>query len=204
MPLPHIPTIHDSQQPNVHDVSFLSLSLISLFLNHFQVTIPLFPTTRHPRFHSNHSTAQVTAICASDHSRYTRDPPHVQIHAETQRWPNHNPVSTTLPRSPSPEFPPHLLSRQQPEHVAGPSSLPDNDQLSSPLTSSPHASSPSTEHPPQSTSFDKSLESNSGKKRHKCDVCGSYWGRPSSLKIHMVSHTGKKGPFFLFFGFYPS
>ncbi|KAF9782081.1 hypothetical protein BJ322DRAFT_1074221 [Thelephora terrestris] len=159
-------------------------------------TNAFLPMPRHFQPHSNHSTAQVTATTTSDQSSrcYTRAPPHVQphtTHAPTLRWPDQNPVSSTPPRSPSPEFPPQSLQHLQ--HPAGPSSLPDNDQLSSPMTSSPQAPSPSTEHPSQSTSFDqRSLESNSAKKRHKCDVCGSYWGRPSSLKIHMVSHTGKK------------
>jgi predicted HD phosphohydrolase len=72
--------------------------------------------------------------------------------------------------------------------------LPDDERPSSPMTSSPHMASNPTEFAPQPGSFEqKSVETHSGKKRHKCDVCGSYWGRPSSLKIHMVSHTGVKG-----------
>ena len=143
----------------------------------------------------NPSTAQHTTAITSDQSHpYTRvrTPAHFRLqprtpHPPTQRWPKPNtvpctsPTSATPPLSPLPQFP-------YPEYGAGPSILLDNEQLSSPMTSSPHI--PSTELPPQPTT---SLESHSGKKRHKCNVCGSYWGRPSSLKIHMVSHTGVKG-----------
>ena len=55
----------------------------------------------------------------------------------------------------------------------------------------------SDELPPRSTSSQQnSPESHAGKNRHKCNICGSTWGRPSSLRIHMVSHTGVKGAYF--------
>ena len=152
------------------------------------------------------STAPDTAIDTSDHrctpARFDNLPPHhshVQSNVITQRWPDPDvvdsiPTSHTSPRSVSPEIPfPYSQSRQQVECGVGPSSLPDNEQTSSPMTSSPHMTSNSTEFAPRPTFEQKAVESHSGKKRHKCDVCGSYWGRPSSLKIHMVSHTGVKG-----------
>lgn len=156
---------------------------------------------RHSQLPPDLSTAQGTAIHPTDHShRYTRTrpaPPHSHAqphptHSPTEQWPNHHPIARS---SASPELPsPHSQSRHPFEHTAGPSSPPDIDQPSSSMTSSPHILSTSTELPPQSTAFEqKSIESHSGKKRHKCNVCGSYWGRPSSLKIHMVSHTGVKG-----------
>jgi hypothetical protein len=155
---------------------------------------------RHSQFPSDLSTAQGTAIHPTDHSHwYTRTrpaPPHSHAqphptHSPTEQWPNRHPINRS---SPSPELPsPHSQSHHQFEHTAGLSSPPDIDQPSSSMTSSPHIPSTSTELPPQLTTFEqKSIESHSGKKRHKCNVCGSYWGRPSSLKIHMVSHTGVK------------
>lgn len=128
-------------------------------------------------------------------------------HQPTLRWPHVNPAAITSPSSASPELSPHSTPRQQVDLGPGPSSLPDNETLSPSMTPSPHVPSGSTDLPPQSTSFDhKSPESHSGKKRHRCNVCGSYWGRPSSLKIHMVSHTGVKGahiPYFSFSSVYP-
>ena len=195
---------HDSQEPTFYDVGFISLPLfIRLFSNHSQATNPpsasTSPRLQPPPF--DRFTAQSTAIDTTDH-RYTRArfnplaPPyfHVQrnIHI-TRRWPD---VVGSIPaphmptRSASPEVSsPHSQSRQQAEHGVGPSSLPDNEKTSSPMTSSPHMTPNPTEFAPQPTS----VETHSGKKRHKCNVCGSYWGRPSSLKIHMVSHTGVKG-----------
>lgn len=157
---------------------------------------------------SDWSTAQSTAIGATDHP-YPRARfddlappyPHVQpsTRLPTQRWPNRDvapniPASHTFPRSASPEVSsPCSQSLQQVELGVGPSSLPDNEPASSPMTSSPQ----STEQ--------KSVETHPSKKRHKCNICGSYWGRPSSLKIHMVSHTGVKGTcLFHFPGLRPS
>lgn len=142
-------------------------------------------------------TAQNTATRISDRlHRYTRAPTHhshvhpYTTHQPTLGWPHVNPVATASPTSASLELSPHSTPRQQSEIVPGPSSLPDNESLDSPMTPSPHVPA---DDPTQSTSFDhKSLEPHSGKKRHRCNVCGSYWGRPSSLKIHMVSHTGVK------------
>lgn len=163
---------------------------------------PQVAISRHPQSSSNLSTAQNTASNTTDHPyRYTRAQtplrshvlPHA-THPPTQRWPNPAPVACTSPRSTSPELSPRPHPPHQLGHGVGPSSLPDNEQPSSPMTSSPLLPPISTELPHQSTSCDqKSLESLSGKKRHKCNICGSYWGRPSSLKIHMVSHTGVKG-----------
>lgn len=186
MSIPHdslLSTIHDSRQPNTYDVT------------NTQVQTP-----RHSQSPSNSFTAQGTATSTSDHPhRYTRPRTHhshVRPHITrqpTQRWPTGGPFVSPSPCLASPELSPHLQSRNQIESGVGPSSLPDNETLSSPMTSSPHPQSSSAEFPPQSTSFDqKSPEPHSGKKRHKCNVCGSYWGRPSSLKIHMVSHTGIK------------
>lgn len=183
---------HDSLLSMIHDSRPLST---------YDVTNPLIQTPRHPQSPSNSFTARDTATSTSDHShRYTRArtpshshvPPHI-TRQPTHQLPTHGPVVSTSPGLASPELSPRPLSRHQIEHGAGPSSLPDHETLSSPMTSSPHVQSPSTEFPLQSTSFDrKSPEPHSGKKRHKCNVCGSYWGRPSSLKIHMVSHTGVK------------
>jgi hypothetical protein len=137
------------------------------------------------------ATARGTAIGTTDHQY----PP---VHSNpTQQQPTNYDIapSTSIPymppRSASPEdSSPCSQPRQQVECGTGPSSLPDNEPASSPMTSSPHMASCSTEFASQPTSFDRnSVET---KKRHKCDVCGSYWGRPSSLKIHMVSHTGVK------------
>ena len=157
---------------------------------------------------SSWPAAQSTAIGTTDH-RYTRarfNRPtspysHVQPNAHTTRWrPDHDVVGRkptsrmSPPRSASPEVSsPDSQSRHQVDHGIGPSSLPDKEQTSSPMTSSPHTVFHSTEFTQQPTFEQKSAESHSSKKRHKCDVCGSYWGRPSSLKIHMVSHTGVKG-----------
>lgn len=187
IPIPYTPyptMIHRLRQHNLDDA-----------------TNPQSPISRHHQ-PSYRSTAQDTATSTSDQShRYTRGqtlpPSHVQPRPTphpTERWPgNDDPAPNTSPRSTSPEFSPRPQSRNQLEHPAGPSSLPEDEQLSSPLTSSPRVPSGSTELPSQPTPFDqRSLESHSGKKRHKCNVCGSYWGRPSSLKIHMVSHTGVK------------
>ena len=98
---------------------------------------------------------------------------------------------------------PHSQSRQQAEYGVDPSSLPDNEQISFPMTSSLHITPNPTKLTPGLNSFDSEqmladsektlVETHSGKKRHRCDICGSYWGRPSSLRIHMVSHTGVKG-----------
>ena len=154
---------------------------------------------------SNWSTAQSTVIDTTDHwytrARFTHfAPPHSHVQHNihiTQQWPSavdsiptsHMPTSSASPDVSSP----YPQPCQQVEDGAGPSSLPDNEQSSSPMTSSPVASNP-MEFAPQPTSFEqRSVETHSGKKRHKCNVCGSYWGRPSSLKIHMVSHTGVKG-----------
>ena len=150
---------------------------------------------------SDRPTAQGTAIDTTDH-RYPRarfSPTYPYSHVQrnvhtTRRWPGvvgNVPTSHMSTRSASPETSsPHSQSRQQ----VGPSSLPDNEQTSSPMTSPPHTASNHTEFLPQPVSFEqRSVETHSGKKRHKCNVCGSYWGRPSSLKIHMVSHTGVKG-----------
>jgi hypothetical protein len=181
--------IHDPLRRTDYDVSFISYHIYFL-LTLLQVTNPQFQITRHFQSSSIPSTARDTASSTTtDHSHpYTRDlpiPPHVPPHTThpptTLQWPNNNPAPS---RSPSPEF--------SPLHRVGPSSLPDNERSSSPITPSPH--DPSTELPSQSTSFEQNpLESHSGKKRHKCNICGSRWGRPSSLKIHMVSHTGVKG-----------
>jgi hypothetical protein len=156
---------------------------------------------------SNWPTARSTAVGTTDH-RYTRarfNPPtspysHVRPNTHTTRWRSDHDVvgrkSTSRmspPRSASPEVSsPDSQSRHQVDHGIGPSSLPDKEQTGSPMTSSPHAAFHSTEFTQQSTFEQKSVEPHSSKKRHKCDVCGSYWGRPSSLKIHMVSHTGVK------------
>lgn len=169
----------------------------------YDVTNPLFVVQNRPHLPlPDWPTAQNTAINTSDQPhRYTRVPPsftsHEQPHTShppTQRWPNPNPLPSTPPRSASPELPsPHPPSPHSHELAAGPSSLPDHEHPSSPMTSPPHTASASTQLPPQSASFQqRSLESHSTKKRHRCNVCGSYWGRPSSLKIHMVSHTGEK------------
>jgi hypothetical protein len=209
---------YDSQEPTPYDVSSISLFLfVRLFSNRSQLTNPPSASTS-PHLQlppSDRSTAQGTAIDTTDH-RYTRArfnhlaPPysHVQhnIHI-TQRWPDVDgsiPISHISTRSASPEVSsPHSHSRQQLEHGVGPSRFPDNEQTSSPMTSSPQMTSNPTEFAPQPTSFEqRSVETHSGKKRHKCNVCGSYWGRPSSLKIHMVSHTGVKGVSWSNFPFY--
>ena len=166
------------------------------------------PVSTPPHFQlppSNQFTAHGTAIGA-DHP-YTRahsdnappySHPRPHIHP-TQGWPKHDATSSTYPTivsptSASPGSSPRSQSRQQFEHGTGPSTIPDKEQADSPMTSSPHMASDSAEFAPQPASFDhKEVETHSGKKRHKCNVCGSYWGRPSSLKIHMVSHTGVKG-----------
>jgi hypothetical protein len=183
---------HDSRQHTPYDVT----------------NIPSVSTSRHSQLPSSSwPTAQDTAIDTPDHHRYTPArfnnlPPHyshVQSNTHiTQRWPDPDvvdsiPISHTPPRSVSPEAPlPYSQSRQQVECGVGPSSLPDNEQTSSPMTSSSHMASNSTEFARWQTFEQKPAESHTGKKRHRCDVCGSYWGRPSSLKIHMVSHTGVK------------
>ena len=157
---------------------------------------------------SNWPAAQSTAMGTTDH-RYTRarftrltSPySHAQPNTHTARWRSDHDVASrksisrmSPPRSASPEVSsPDSQSRHQLDRGIGPSSLPDKEQTSSPMTSSPHAAFHSTEFAQQATFDQKSVESHSSKKRHKCDVCGSYWGRPSSLKIHMVSHTGVKG-----------
>jgi hypothetical protein len=148
------------------------------------------------------STARDTAIGTADRP-YTRvrlnqpDPPHVH---PTQRWPNpyvvaSTPSSHTPPRHSSLEVSSSQLRPQPPqvEHGVGQSIIPDNERASSPMTSSSHMVSPSAEFESQPSPFEqKSVETHPGKKRHRCDICGSYWGRPSSLKIHMVSHTRVK------------
>lgn len=185
MPIPDPPSpfvIHDPQQPDT-----------------YQLTNPRLETPRHLESYDS-VTAQDTATSISDRPhRYTRastSHSHAHpctTHQPTLRWPYDNPVGITSPSSASPELSPHSTPRQQIELGPGPSSLPDNETFSSPMTPSPHVPSGSTDLPLQPTSFGhKSLEPHSGKKRHRCNVCGSYWGRPSSLKIHMVSHTGIK------------
>lgn len=158
---------------------------------------------------SNWPPAHNTAMGTTDH-RYTRArfihlPSPYSSHVEpdahtTRRRSDHDVVGRksasrmSPPRSASPEVSsPDSQSRHQLDHGIGPSSLPDKEQTSSPMTSSPHAAFHSTEFTQQATFEQRSVEPHSSKKRHKCDVCGSYWGRPSSLKIHMVSHTGVKG-----------
>lgn len=199
---------HDSQQRTSYDVSSTSLFLfICLFSNCSQVmnlpSVSALPNFQLPP--SDRSTAQGTAIGTTDHqhthARFNHPPyPHVQpsIHI-TRRWPYPDVVSSMSashmsPRSVSPEVPyPYSQPHQQVGHDVGPSSLPDREKTCSPTMSSPHMAHHSIESAPQPHFDQKSVETHPGKKRHKCDVCGSYWGRPSSLKIHMVSHTGVKG-----------
>jgi hypothetical protein len=189
--LPISPT-HDPQQCTPYDAT----------------NLPSASTSRHLQFPtSDWSTARNTAIGTTDRqyirTRFNNPPPHHPSHVQpsthiTQRWPDPDvidsiPTPHTSPRSVSPEVhSPYSQSRQQVECEVGSSSLPDNEQTSSPATSSPHMASNSAEFTPRPTFEQKSVETHSGKKRHKCEVCGSYWGRPSSLKIHMVSHTGVK------------
>jgi len=46
-------------------------------------------------------------------------------------------------------------------------------------------------------SDDGGSEPETGKRgKHKCPTCGTRWARPSSLKIHQVTHTGEKCEFF--------
>jgi len=191
MPFPNVSPLsatHDSQ-PQQHTL--------------YDVTNPPLEIFRPFQFSSNPSTAQDTATSTTDHPhRYTRAhipfhshvSPHATHHPSTQRWPNHDPATNTPLRSASPEeLSPRPQPRLQIEDEVVSSNFPDNERPSPPMTSSPHVPSSSAELPPQSTSFEqRSLESHSDKKRHKCNICGSYWGRPSSLKIHMVSHTGVK------------
>lgn len=188
--------------------SHLSHPLVSLVSNYLQMTNPSYIPTPYPSQLPplDRSTAQDTAIRTAD-QRYTRlsltptyPRPQSRDH-ETQRWPS-DPVANTSPPHVSPTYPSPEVSSpcpqprpQQLEHGgANQSTLPYNRQSSSPMTPSPHVAPNPAEFPLRPSPFDqKSEETHSGKKRHKCDVCGSYWGRPSSLKIHMVSHTGVKG-----------
>ena len=172
-------------------------------------SLPPISVPRHPRpAPFNRSTAQNTATRIADHpnprARFNSPAPssHTQPHG-TQQWPNPDVVASTRtphasptctsPEVSSPYSQPHP-QRAERWGVGQSGTVHDHDQLSSPMTSSPQTASNPAEFAPQSSSFEqKSVETHSGKKRHKCDVCGSYWGRPSSLKIHMVSHTGVKG-----------
>ena len=205
---------HDSQEPTPYDESSISLfSLISLSSDRSQATnLPSTSISHHLQVPpSDQSTVQGTAIDTTDH-QYTRarfDVPHVgegryevDVHI-TQRWPDvvgNTPTSHMSTRSTSPEvFSPHSQSSQQVEHRVGPSGLPDNEQASSPMTSSPHVAFNPTitnliDFAPQPTSSkQRSVKTHSGKRRYRCDVCDSGWGRPSSLTMHMVSHSGVKG-----------
>jgi hypothetical protein len=169
--------------------------------------LPPVSTPRHPRPAPSHrSTAQNTATRTADHpyTRFNSPVPsssHTQPHG-TRQWPNPDVVASThtphvSPTCTSPEvsspYSPPRPQRVERWGVGQSGTIQDNEQPSSPMTSSPQTASNLTEFAPQPSSFEqKSVETHSGKKRHKCDVCGSYWGRPSSLKIHMVSHTGVK------------
>jgi hypothetical protein len=155
--------------------------------------LPSIDAPRHfPLQPPGRSTAQDVTAAGTPDRPYTRAR-HIHLvpadpHAQplpTQQWPNNVVASSyTSPRHASPE-----ISPQQAE--PGGVGFPDNQQASSSVMSSPHNSA---ELALQSTSFEqRPVETHSSKKRHKCDVCGSYWGRPSSLKIHMVSHTRVKG-----------
>jgi len=174
--------------------------------------LPPVSTSRHPRPGPSHrSTAQNTATRTADHpytrARFNSPAPsssHTQPHG-TQQWPNPDVVANThtphvSPTCTSPEVSsPYSQPRPQRTErwgVSQSNTVHENEEPSSPMTSSPQTASNPAEFAPQSSSFEqKSVETHSGKKRHKCDVCGSYWGRPSSLKIHMVSHTGVKGAY---------
>lgn len=183
---------HDPQQRTTYDMTNPPPTSTP---HHFQPPPPSWPTAQGTAFR----TTDRPYLCARPNY-----PPPLYSHAQphTQQWPNRDAGPSAFPphippRSTSPEVSsPH--ARFHPQQVdrggVGPPSLTDNDQTSSPMTPSPHTAPNSAEFAPQSTSsFEReSLETHSGKKRHKCDVCGSYWGRPSSLKIHMVSHTGIK------------
>jgi len=163
--------------------------------------LPSVSTPRHPQLAPSHrSDAQNTATRTADHqyprARFNNPAPsssHTQPRG-TQQWPNPDVVAST----PSPHVSPELSSpHHQPVErgeVRQSGTVPDNEQPSSPMTSPPHTASNPPEFLPQPSPLEqKSVETHSGKKRHRCNVCGSHWGRPSSLKIHMVSHTGVKG-----------
>lgn len=207
---PPPPTPHDSER-TTHDVSFLLHCVFGpLVSDRSQMTnLPSVPTPRH-RQHSHRSTAHDTATSTADHRHpYTRAPshhlasayPHIQPHV-TQRWPDPDLVASTsfshVPQrftSPEVTSPSSQHNPRQTEHgEVDRSTLLDDEQVSSPMSPSSHMATNPAEFAPQPGSFEqRSPETHSGKKRHKCDICGSYWGRPSSLKIHMVSHTGVKG-----------
>jgi hypothetical protein len=164
--------------------------------------LPPVLTPRHLQPAPSHRpTAQNTATRTADHpytrARFNSPAPsssHSQPHG-TQQWPNPDVVASThtphvsptctSPEVSSPYSQPHP-QRVERWEVGQSGTVHDDEQPSSPMTPPSQMASNLAEFAPQHSSFEqKSVETHSGKKRHKCDVCGSYWGRPSSLKIHM-------------------
>lgn len=166
----------------------------------YDMTNPSSPSHNFQPPTSGGFTAQSTAIDTDRPYTHPHPAPHPHTRPHAQRWSDDAGPSTFSSHLPQRSASPETSSSYRPFHPhqperggVGPSSLTDNEQTSSPMTSSPHPAPNSAESIPQPAPCEqKSVETHSGKKRHKCDVCGSYWGRPSSLKIHMVSHTGIK------------
>lgn len=139
---------------------------------------------------------------------YTRTPscdlvfpyPHVppSIH-KTQLGSDHSVDRRSIPHTPSRFIPREITpdhdsrSRHNVEHGIGPSVPHGEERTSFPVPSSSRMVSDTTRSAPQLTLEGRSIRTRSRKKQHKCDVCGSYWERPSFLRIHMVSHTRVKG-----------
>ena len=200
-----------THEPVTYEVSSIPLAYLFVLsqTNHLQSTnLPPISNPRHRPALLHRSPAKNTAPRTADHPyprvRFNSPAPsssHTQPHG-THQWPNPDVVASTPPphvspaysspeaSSPYSQYPPQRADYGADQY----DTVPENEQSSSPMTLSPHTVSNPNEFAPQPDSFEqKSVETHSGKKRHKCDVCGSYWGRPSSLKIHMVSHTGVKG-----------
>ena len=173
------------------------------FSNGFQVmNPPPAATSSHSKLPSSgHSTTPDHIIDITDRP-YTHAPPHglvfpyphiqprihkTQYPADRRSVPHAS--SGFIPR----ELAPDSQSRHKAEHGIGPSSFPGGERTSYLVPLSPRMVPDTTRSALRLSLEGKSIRTRSCKKRHKCKVCGSYWERPSFLKIHMVSHTGVKG-----------
>ena len=170
------------------------------------MNLPAASTSSHSQLPPpSQSTTQNYIITTTDRP-YTHAPPHclvlpyphMQPSIHKRQWGSDPSVDRrSIPHASSgfiPQEPiPDSQSRHEVGHGIGPSGLPGGERTSFPGPLSPRMAPDMTRSTPQPSLEGKSIRTRSYKRRHKCDVCGSYWERPSFLKIHMVTHTGVKG-----------